>query len=98
MAEHFFRSDDDLAVDLPNRADRQDEQDKREELLKKSLVDFVSGGKGLIGVHSATVMVPRSGISTSRSNSAGSRAGRQVARVRRVLAICRAAISVVGGG
>ena len=30
------------------------EQDKREEELKKSLVDFVSGGKGLIGVHSAT--------------------------------------------
>lgn len=26
----------------------------REELLKKSLVDFVSGGKGLIGVHAAT--------------------------------------------
>jgi type 1 glutamine amidotransferase len=26
----------------------------REEMLKKSLVDFVSGGKGLIGVHSAT--------------------------------------------
>lgn len=28
--------------------------DKREEELKKSLMDFVSGGKGLIGVHSAT--------------------------------------------
>src|SRR5262245_24398005 len=26
----------------------------REELLKQSLADFVSGGKGLIGVHSAT--------------------------------------------
>src|SRR5262249_19208252 len=26
----------------------------REEMLKKSLTDFVSGGKGLIGVHSAT--------------------------------------------
>jgi type 1 glutamine amidotransferase len=30
------------------------EQDAREEELKKSLVDFVSGGKGLIGVHAAT--------------------------------------------
>ena len=30
------------------------EQDKREEALKKSLNDFVSSGKGLIGVHSAT--------------------------------------------
>ena len=30
------------------------EQDQREEQLKKSLVDFVSGGKGLIGIHSAT--------------------------------------------
>jgi type 1 glutamine amidotransferase len=30
------------------------EQDAREELLKKSLNDFVSSGKGLIGVHSAT--------------------------------------------
>lgn len=36
------------------KAGTKDEQDKREELLKKSLVDFVSGGKGLIGVHSAT--------------------------------------------
>lgn len=32
----------------------KEEQDKREEELKKSLVDFVSGGKGLIGVHAAT--------------------------------------------
>jgi type 1 glutamine amidotransferase len=30
------------------------DQDKREEMLKKSLNDFVAGGKGLIGVHSAT--------------------------------------------
>ncbi|HEY1189139.1 MAG TPA: ThuA domain-containing protein, partial [Gemmata sp.] len=30
------------------------EQDAREELLKKSLADFVAGGKGLIGIHSAT--------------------------------------------
>ncbi len=32
----------------------KEEADKREESLKKSLVDFVSSGKGLIGVHSAT--------------------------------------------
>jgi type 1 glutamine amidotransferase len=32
----------------------KEEADKREEMLKKSLVDFVSSGKGLIGVHSAT--------------------------------------------
>ena len=32
----------------------KEEADKREELLKKSLTDFVAGGKGLIGVHSAT--------------------------------------------
>jgi type 1 glutamine amidotransferase len=30
------------------------EATNREELLKKSLADFVAGGKGLIGVHSAT--------------------------------------------
>src|SRR5262249_15837661 len=34
-------------------AAKEDAQ-KREEMLKKSLIDFVSGGKGLIGVHSAT--------------------------------------------
>jgi type 1 glutamine amidotransferase len=32
----------------------KEEADAREELLKKSLADFVSGGKGLIGIHSAT--------------------------------------------
>ncbi len=32
----------------------KEEADKREELLKKSLEDFVASGKGLIGVHSAT--------------------------------------------
>ena len=32
----------------------KEEADKREELLKKSLADFVSSGKGLIGIHSAT--------------------------------------------
>jgi type 1 glutamine amidotransferase len=37
----------------PN-GDNKDEADNREEIRKKSLVDFVSGGKGLIGVHAAT--------------------------------------------
>jgi len=32
----------------------KEEADAREELLKKSLADFVSGGKGLIGIHAAT--------------------------------------------
>jgi type 1 glutamine amidotransferase len=32
----------------------KEEADNREEMLKKSLVDFVSSGKGLIGVHAAT--------------------------------------------
>jgi len=32
----------------------KEKADQREEELKKSLVDFVSGGKGLAGVHSAT--------------------------------------------
>jgi type 1 glutamine amidotransferase len=32
----------------------QKEAEKREDMLKKSLIDFVSGGKGLIGVHAAT--------------------------------------------
>lgn len=32
----------------------KEEADKREEMLKKSLVDFVASGKGLIGTHSAT--------------------------------------------
>jgi type 1 glutamine amidotransferase len=33
---------------------KKGEVSPREEMLKKSLVDFVAGGKGLIGVHSAT--------------------------------------------
>src|SRR5580704_2175590 len=37
----------------PKGGDKE-EAAKREEMLKKSLADFVSGGKGLIGVHSAT--------------------------------------------
>lgn len=36
------------------KAGTKEEQDKREELLKASLADFVKSGKGLIGVHSAT--------------------------------------------
>lgn len=32
----------------------KEEADKREGVLKKSLVDFVSSGKGLIGIHAAT--------------------------------------------
>jgi type 1 glutamine amidotransferase len=32
----------------------KEEQDQREEALKKSLVEFVSGGKGLLGIHAAT--------------------------------------------
>jgi type 1 glutamine amidotransferase len=39
---------------LRPKAGDKAEQDKREEALKKSLNDFVGGGKGLIGVHSAT--------------------------------------------
>jgi type 1 glutamine amidotransferase len=32
---------------------KKGETDDREEMLKKSLVDFVSGGKGLVGIHAA---------------------------------------------
>lgn len=32
----------------------KEEQDRREEEYKRNLVDFVTGGKGLIGIHSAT--------------------------------------------
>jgi type 1 glutamine amidotransferase len=39
---------------LRPKGDNNDEAKKREEELKKSLIDFVSGGKGLIGVHAAT--------------------------------------------
>lgn len=39
---------------LRPKGDNKAEAMKREESLKKSLVDFVSSGKGLIGVHSAT--------------------------------------------
>jgi type 1 glutamine amidotransferase len=39
---------------LRPKADDKDAALRREEELKKSLVDFVSSGKGLIGVHSAT--------------------------------------------
>lgn len=42
----------------------KEEQDKREEELKKSLADFVSGGKGLIGLHSATDTYHRGGKTT----------------------------------
>jgi type 1 glutamine amidotransferase len=34
--------------------DEQAAAHRRDELLKKSLLDFVSGGKGLIGIHAAT--------------------------------------------
>jgi len=36
------------------KAGSKEEQAKREEMLKASLVDFVKSGKGLMGVHSAT--------------------------------------------
>ena len=36
------------------KAGSKEEQSKREEMLKASLADFVKGGKGLIGIHSAT--------------------------------------------
>jgi type 1 glutamine amidotransferase len=39
---------------LRPKGDNAEEVKKREEALKKSLVDFVKGGKGLIGVHAAT--------------------------------------------
>lgn len=39
---------------LRPKTGNKDEDAKKEELYKKSLVDFVVGGKGLIGVHSAT--------------------------------------------
>ena len=39
---------------LRPKGDNKEEAQKREELLKKSLVDFVAGGKGLCGVHAAT--------------------------------------------
>jgi len=39
---------------LRPKLDNKEEAGKREVLLKKSLTDFVAGGKGLIGVHSAT--------------------------------------------
>src|SRR5207253_5594993 len=41
-----------LAKEAP--ADQKEAAREREEMLKKSLRDFVAGGKGLIGVHSAT--------------------------------------------
>lgn len=37
-----------------NSKEENEAANKREELLKKSLEDFVAGGKGLIGVHAAT--------------------------------------------
>ena len=51
----------------------------------------------IIGVHSSMVIVPRSGISTVRASSSGVIAGRQVARVRRVLASRANAFSTLGG-
>jgi type 1 glutamine amidotransferase len=39
---------------LRPKGDNKEEVLKREEMLKKSLVDFVAGGKGLLGLHSAT--------------------------------------------
>jgi type 1 glutamine amidotransferase len=39
---------------LRPKGDNMQEVDKREEMLKRSLVDFVAGGKGLLGIHAAT--------------------------------------------
>jgi type 1 glutamine amidotransferase len=39
---------------LRPKGNNKEEVDKREEMLKKSLVDFVAGGKGLMGIHAAT--------------------------------------------
>jgi type 1 glutamine amidotransferase len=39
---------------LRPKGDNKEEVQKREEMLKKSLVDFVAGGKGLAGLHAAT--------------------------------------------
>src|SRR5712692_8432334 len=39
---------------LRPKGDNKEEVQQREEMLKKSLVDFVAGGKGLLGLHSAT--------------------------------------------
>jgi type 1 glutamine amidotransferase len=39
---------------LRPKGDNAEEVKKREEELKKSLVEFVKGGKGLVGVHAAT--------------------------------------------
>jgi type 1 glutamine amidotransferase len=39
---------------LRPKGDNKEEVQRREEMLKKSLVDFVAGGKGLIGLHAAT--------------------------------------------
>lgn len=40
--------------ELPNAAKIQEDSKNREEVLKKSLADFVASGKGLAGCHSAT--------------------------------------------
>src|SRR5262249_3662105 len=42
----------------PTGADAK-ERTAREEVLRKSLVDFVSGGKGLMGLHAATDSYPK---------------------------------------
>src|SRR5207244_5618815 len=39
---------------LRPKSGSKEEAKDREEMLKKSLADFVAGGKGLIGTHSAT--------------------------------------------
>jgi type 1 glutamine amidotransferase len=39
---------------LRPKGDNKEEVDRRENHLKKSLVDFVAGGKGLMGIHAAT--------------------------------------------
>jgi type 1 glutamine amidotransferase len=49
---------------LRPKAGTKEEQDKREEALKKSLVEFVSGGKGLAGIHAATDTYHRGGKTT----------------------------------
>jgi type 1 glutamine amidotransferase len=38
---------------LRPKSGTKEEADRREEMLKKSLVDFVAGGKGLVGIHAA---------------------------------------------
>lgn len=67
-------------------------------MISKAWSTWPAAWPMMSGVHSRTVIVPRSGIVTLRSATGSAAVGPAVASVRRVLATAPRARSTVGGG